>query len=202
MLKGDKMVKVAAFGGVTSTTHIHDNCMRVKQWRDSHEHIEKVIILYCGDFDSTGDWLDEYLVNAIEYYTGWKHHEEFEFIRVAVSPEHIEEYDLIEDPEYNPELNGDPRFERFQNKYPDLIEKYGEKFGIQVEAMLTTTERINTFKELLQDAIDEHWDEDIYIENCPDEEYDYEANGDEEPEDVVIDDYPEYPGEGEEDLTI
>ena len=61
VLKGDKMVKVAAFGGVRSTTHIHANCLRVKQWRDSHGHIEKVIKLYCGDFDSTGDWLDEYL---------------------------------------------------------------------------------------------------------------------------------------------
>ena len=34
------------------------------------------------------------------------------------------------------------------------------------------------------DAIDDCWDEDIYNENCPDKEYDYEANGEEKPGDI------------------
>ena len=71
-----------------------------------------------------------------------------------------------------------------------------------MEAFLTTEEKIEIFKQIIQDELDDCWDEDIYIENCPDEEYDYEASGEEEPEDVDIDDYPEDPQDGEEDLTI
>ncbi len=204
ILRGDNKVHVAAFGGIGSTTRLYDNCMRLKRIKDNNQHIEKIVILYCGDFDSTGDWLDQYIINAIEFYTKLKHGEDFELKRVAVLPEQIEEYDLIEDPEYDPaEKNKDPRFERFKKKYPELIEKYGEKFGVQLEAMLTTTDRINEFKDILDDAIKAEWDEDVYLENCPEEEYNYEENEEEEPHDIEIDnDYPENPREGEEDMTI
>lgn len=186
LLVGD-MVKVTAAGGVATTSTLADNCNRVKAWKDSHDNIEKVIILYCGDLDSTGDWMDEYLVNAIQWYTKWTHHEEFELVRVAVLPEQIEEWDLIEDPEFSTEENGDPRFNRFVEKYPHLVEKYGEKFGIQVEAMLTTDEKIKRFKEYLRDKIMEYWDEELYRENCPSKEYNYEVNNKERPKEIDID---------------
>jgi hypothetical protein len=73
-----------------------------------------------------------------------------------------------------------------------------------LEAFLTTNERLDIFKKLVQDSIDEYWNEDIYNENCPDEEYDYESAGEEEPQDVDIDDYPEYDmdDEAENNMTI
>jgi len=40
------------------------------------------------------------------------------------------------------------------------------------------------------DAIDDCWDEEIYNKNCPPEKYDYEANGEEEPEDIDPDSVP------------
>ena len=49
---------------------------------------------------------------------------------------------------------------------------------------MTTGKRLKDFKKILLDAIDDCWDEDIYEENCPDEEYDYAANGEEKPEDI------------------
>jgi hypothetical protein len=49
---------------------------------------------------------------------------------------------------------------------------------------MTTEERITDFKKILQDAIDECWDEDVFDESCPPEEYDYEKHGKEEPEDI------------------
>jgi hypothetical protein len=56
-----------------------------------------------------------------------------------------------------------------------------------LEAFLTTEEKIEIFKKIIQDELDDWWDEDIYIENCPDQEYDYESNGEEEPDtDVII----------------
>lgn len=49
---------------------------------------------------------------------------------------------------------------------------------------MTTEERLKDFKKILLEAIDDCWDQSIYDENCPDEEYDYEANGEQEPEDI------------------
>ena len=69
---------------------------------------------------------------------------------------------------------------------PEQVKKYNLT-GFQLEAFMTTTARLKIFKQIVQDEIDECWDENIYTENCPDEEYDYEANGIEEPEDIDID---------------
>jgi hypothetical protein len=59
---------------------------------------------------------------------------------------------------------------------------------VQLEAMTTTDERLDAFKELVENTIEEDWDEDVYCENCPPEEYDYDENGEEEPEEVDPDD--------------
>jgi hypothetical protein len=49
---------------------------------------------------------------------------------------------------------------------------------------MTTEKRLSDFKKILLDAIDACWDEAIYKENYPPEEYDYEAHEEEEPEDI------------------
>ena len=54
---------------------------------------------------------------------------------------------------------------------------------------MTTEGRLKDFKKILLDAIDDCWDEDIYNENCPPEEYDYGAHGEEEPEDIDPDEF-------------
>jgi hypothetical protein len=46
------------------------------------------------------------------------------------------------------------------------------------------------------DAIDECWDESVYDENCPPEKYDYEANGEVEPENIDPDSVPEWSEDG------
>jgi hypothetical protein len=184
MLSGDNYVQVIAPGGVGSTPDLYKHAMRLRAILDNHkDHLKKIIILYFGDLDSTGDWIDEYLVNTLKFY-GLEPHKDFEFIRVAVTPEQVEKYDLVEDPEYNPEKNKDSRANRFAEKYPELVKKYGPKFAIQVEAIITTQERIDAFKELINDEINEWWDEDIYLENCPDEEYDYDEHEEVEPEGI------------------
>ena len=199
MLSGDNQVQVIAPGGVGSTPDLYKHAMRLRAILNRHkDHLKKIIILYFGDLDSTGDWIDEYLVNTLEFY-GLKLHKDFEFIRVAVTPEQVEEYDLVEDPEHNSEVNKDTRSNRFGEKYPELVERYGPKFGIQVEAIMTTQDLVDAFKEVIDEEINEWWDKDIYLENCPDEEYDYEANGEEEPEDIDPDN--EYADDGTE-LTM
>jgi hypothetical protein len=51
--------------------------------------------------------------------------------------------------------------------------------------------RLSIFKKILQDAIDAEWDEDIYYNNCPPEKYDYEAKGEEEPQNIDPDSVPD-----------
>ncbi|MDP9289337.1 MAG: hypothetical protein M3P08_14235 [Thermoproteota archaeon] len=179
-------VYVAASGGFISTDYFSKNCKRLARIAATHDNIEKIVILYLRDFDKAGGDIAENLRKGFEYYCGILdiHPDdpdfiidvEVEFIIIAITPDQIQKYNLIEDPE--------------------------QKSKVQLEAFLTTEEKIEIFKQIIQDELDDCWDEDVYIENCPDEEYDYEANGEEEPEDVDIDDYPEDPQDGEEDLTI
>jgi hypothetical protein len=175
---GDKKVVVVANGGLGNHPNILKNCERLKKINEEYPD-KQIVILYFGDFDSTGLFIDGLLEKALDYHGV----ENFEVRRVAITPEQIQKYHLIENPEFEGK-NKDPRFKQFREKYPDLVEKYGEKFGIQLEALLTTDERLKIFMKMVQDTIDEYWDEDIYDENCPDEEYDYEANDSEEPEDI------------------
>jgi hypothetical protein len=111
----------------------------------------------------------------------------FEIKRVAITANQIRNQGLIEDPEYSPEKNLDSRFQQFKRNYPDLVAKYGEKFGVQLEAMVTTETRWKVFCKLVQKSILADWNEDVWLNNRPDEEYDYAANGEEEPEDRDVD---------------
>jgi hypothetical protein len=52
---------------------------------------------------------------------------------------------------------------------------------------MTTEARLKIFKQMVIDAVDDCFDHDIYHENCPPEEYDYEAAGEEQPEDIDVD---------------
>jgi len=171
--QSDLKVKVVASGGFTSVSYMNENCERLIQIANDYDHIEKIIILYFGDYDKAGEDIAQNLKNGLEWYGV----ENFEFLRVAVTEEQIKKYKLVANPE--------------------------RKGNVQLEAFLTTKKRLEIFKKIVQDAVAECWDEDIYDENCPDEEYDYEANNEVEPDSVDVDDYPESsPEEGEEDLTI
>jgi CRISPR/Cas system-associated endonuclease Cas1 len=56
--------------------------------------------------------------------------------------------------------------------------------GSQLEAFMTTEKRLKQFKKLVVDAVAECWDQTIYDDNTPDEDYDYKANNEEEPESI------------------
>jgi hypothetical protein len=96
-----------------------------------------------------------------------------EFKRIAVTEEQIKKYNLIENPE--------------------------KKHNVQLEAFLTNDIRLRIFKKILQDAIDAEWDEVVYYNNCPSKKYDYEALGEEEPQDIDPDSVPDDSKDG---LTI
>jgi transposase len=171
--QGDIHVQVSAMRGQFSTPSMFKFCKRLKERTEQYAWIEKIVILYFGDSDKAGNDIRKKVEAALNWYRG---ESEDLLIPVEVELRHI----MITQ---------------------EQVKKY-KLTGYQLEAFMTTEKRLKIFKQIVQDAIKDCWDEDIYFENCSDEEYDYEANGEEEPEDVDIDDYPEDPQEGEEDLTI
>jgi hypothetical protein len=122
---------------------------------EKYDWIEKIVILYFGDSDESGNRIRTNVEAGLKWYQGQS--DEFkipvpvELRLIAITPEQVEKFKLT---------------------------------GYQLEAFMTTEKRLKDFKKILLDAIDECWDEDIYNDNYPDEEYDYEANDMEKPEDI------------------
>jgi hypothetical protein len=172
-------VIIVALGGLGSNPDISKNAKRLRTYNRNHPD-QEIIIDYYGDFDSTGDFIAAKLERILRWY-GVKN---FKVNPVAITAEQVRTGDFIEDPEYSPEKNKDSRFAQFKKKYPDLVAKYGEKFGVQLEAMVTTEKRWKNFCKLVQSSIRGDWDEDTWLDNRPPEEYDYVANNEEEPEDI------------------
>jgi hypothetical protein len=213
------MLFSAANGRFSSVDKFRKNCLQLKQWVESHDNIETVKIKYWGDLDPTGHFLGTNVIRALKFYIAGELSEadeeptfewnnvEFEFERVAINEEHVEDFGgspLVQEDKdmHKNEKNKDTRFKKFKETFPKLISRYGNKFGIQLEAMTTTDERLEAFKELIEETIDADWDEDVWNDNCPDEEYDYEANGEEEPEDTYIDEEGYDNGTGAYDETF
>jgi hypothetical protein len=77
--QGDRNVKVVASRGFTSVSYMDENCQRLRQIAEEHDHIEKIIILYFGDYDNAGEDIAYNLERGLEWYGV----PNFEFIRVA-----------------------------------------------------------------------------------------------------------------------
>ena len=150
-----RAVKVGSTRGFTSTPFMYATCKRLKETAEKYDWIKKIVILYFGDSDEAGNKIRRNVEAGLEWYQGQS--DEFE-IPVPV------------------EL-------RLIAITPEQVEKF-KLTGYQLEAFMTTEKRLKDFKKILLDAIDDCWDQDVYDENCPDEEYDYKANGDMEPQDI------------------
>jgi hypothetical protein len=150
-----RAVKVASTRGFLSTPFMYQSCKRLKQMAEEYNWIEKIVILYFGDSDDTGNKIRKNILAGLEWYQGQS--DEFhipvlvELHLVAITPEQVKKFKLR---------------------------------GYQLEAFMTTEKRLRDFKKILWNAIDNCWNEGIYYDNCPDEKYDYEANGEQEPEGI------------------
>jgi hypothetical protein len=151
----DRGVYVGATGGMPSTPFIYETCKRLKDIAEEYDWIEEIVILYFGDSDRAGQLIRRNVEAALEWYQGKS--EEFE-IPVPV------EFRLVA-------------------ISPEQVKKF-RLTGYQLEAFLTTEKRLKDFKEIVLKAIDDCWSQDIFDENCPPEEYNYEDYGIEEPEDI------------------
>lgn len=152
----DRAVMVGATGGSPSTPFMYKTCKRLKETAEKYDWIKKIVILYFGDSDKKGHEIRKNVENALKWYSGGGS-DEF-IIPVPV------------------EL-------RLVAITPDQVKKF-KLTGYQLEAFMTTEKRLRDFKRIECDAIDGCWDENIYNDNCPPKDYDYEANGKEQPEDI------------------
>jgi hypothetical protein len=78
---GDKKVVVVANGGLGNHPNILKNCERLKKINEEYPD-KQIVILYFGDFDSTGLFIDGLLQKALDYHGV----ENFEVRRIAITP--------------------------------------------------------------------------------------------------------------------
>jgi hypothetical protein len=106
---------------------------------------------YCGDWDPSGENIDSYIKKRLKQLGI----EGIDFERVAVTKEQIEEYDL-------PLLSIDkkPDKKATDPNMKEFVRRHGNK-ATHLNALFTE-KHFNTFKLILRQAVDEHWDEDIY----------------------------------------
>jgi hypothetical protein len=107
---------------------MHECCESIKKTIDNIDNIEipvTVHILYIGDFDPSGDDMDRYIREELDF-AGLS---EVIFKRIAVTPEQIKKYKLP----YNPDKVTKEKLDR-DNRSRAFEKKYGKLYATEVEA--------------------------------------------------------------------
>lgn len=144
----DLEVDVRVCKGYTSTPFLYENAKALRERLDSGEH-ENGRIYYITDLDPTGKDTDRHIIENLEFF-GLT--ERVEFVRLALTPEQVEEYNLPPmptDKKTLEKLKRDPR-----------AAKYREKYVTEVDALLAVAP--GEFRSLIRDAITSLHDEEIH----------------------------------------
>jgi hypothetical protein len=113
---------------------------------------KEIHILYFGDFDPSGDDMDDHLDNVFRYFGL----EDIDFQRIAVTEEQIEQFNLPSMPkskETIDKVNHDTRTNGF-------IRKYGKLYVVELDALLAIVP--DQFKSIVQTSVDQFFDQEIY----------------------------------------
>jgi len=143
----DLEINVRVNRGYSSWTFIYENVKELKQILDKHD---KVVILYCGDLDPSGVDIQRFLNEALRYFG--MDESKVELIRIAVTPEQVEEYNLPpkpEDAETLAKLQRDPR-----------SKKYTYDYVVELDALVAYVP--SDFKRILREEIEKYHDKEIY----------------------------------------
>ena len=117
-------VRIVPNKGFASMTFLYENAQRLKKYLAIGK---KVHVLYHGDFDPSGDYMDTDLKKRlIRLGLGDK----IEFERVAVTPEQIEQYNLP----YNPDRETKLKLER-DVQTNGFVKKYGKLYAVELDAL-------------------------------------------------------------------
>jgi len=143
----DLHVNIRVNRGYSSWTFIYEN---VRELRDILESHEKVVILYCGDLDPSGVDIQRFLREALEYFG--MDESKVELIRVAVTPEQVERFNLPprpEDAETIAKLRRDPR-----------SKSYTYDYVVELDALVAYVPQ--EFRRIIREAVDRYHDKDVY----------------------------------------
>lgn len=144
---GDQEVPIRVNRGYSSWTFIYNNVENLKWTLEKHD---RVIIYYCGDLDPSGMDIQRFLKEAI-FYFGLED-DRVELIRLAVTPEQVEAYNLPprpEDAETIAKLQRDPRFK-----------SYSLPYIVELDALIAFAPE--QFRNILIENINKIWDRSIY----------------------------------------
>ena len=113
---------------------------------------KEIHILYFGDFDPSGDDVDDHLDKALLYFGL----EDIDLQRMAVTEEQIEEFNLPPMPnskETIDKVNHDTRKNGF-------IKKYGRLYIVELDALLALVP--DEFKSIVRGSVDQFFDHGTY----------------------------------------
>lgn len=147
-LKG-RDVRITVNRGYSGWSFLYENCMRLLEIKRSGKEIH---VLYLGDFDPSGDDMDNHLDSALCYFGLG----DIDLQRVAVKEEQIEQFNLPVVPENQQtikKVKSDTRTNSF-------IEKYGKLYVVELDALLAIVP--DEFKRILQESVDQFFDQRIY----------------------------------------
>jgi len=145
-LKG-RDVRITVNRGYSGWSFLYENCMRLLEIKRSGKEIH---ILYFGDFDPSGDDMDNHLDSALCYFGLG----DIDLQRVAVVEEQIEQFNLPVVPEsQETKVKSDTRTNSF-------IKKYGKLYVIELDALLAIVP--DEFKRILHESVDQFFDQRIY----------------------------------------
>lgn len=146
---GDLGLPIVALSGYSSQTFV--KVVAESMIGEAYDNDRPSHFIYAGDFDPSGEDIDRDFVERLEEYivnnTSMMLSEVFAGVeRIALLPEHIEEYQL---PEY-------PGKETDSRKW-EFIEKHGRLVQVELDAL--DPDDLHT---LYKTAVDEYFDYDIY----------------------------------------
>lgn len=147
-LKG-RDVRIVVNKGYSGWSFLYKNSIRLLEMKEIGKEIH---ILYFGDFDPSGDDMDDHLDNALRYFGL----EDIDFKRIAVTEEQIEEFNLPPMPkskETIDKVNHDTRKNGF-------IKKYGKLYIVELDALLAIVP--DEFRSIVQEPVDRFFDQGIY----------------------------------------
>jgi len=142
-------VNVRVNRGYPSWTFIYENVRELRTLLIDHE---QVVVYYLGDYDPSGVDIERFLREALSYFN--IEEEKVKLVRLAVTPEQVEKYNLPprpEDAETLAKLARDPR-----------SKKYKLQYIVELDALVAYVPQ--EFKRIITEAIERVHDKEIYDE--------------------------------------
>jgi hypothetical protein len=151
ILKG-KDVRIIPHKGFTSLTFLYECVERLKQQKRQGKNIH---ILYYGDFDPSGDYMVNDLLNRMDKLGLTQY--EIDFQKIAVTQQQIKKYNLP----FNPDKTTIEKMNR-DSRTTGFVEKYGRLYAVEIDALPALIPDI--FKINVIRSVEQFFNREIYEE--------------------------------------